>query len=157
MFTFCITCPLPNKLLPKPVTSLASWPISIHIFKIIRKTYQQGKQLEGEYIIVRENAEKYETRAWARHMASMRRRQNSKSLKTGEKNPPLNLSTTVTSIPSSKLTSLLISPASPVDFVCVSGLPAEIQNLGASSAACGVKPRSMLSKTWMWPWGYRPM
>ncbi|KAH9486629.1 Protein phosphatase 2C-like protein 4 [Psilocybe cubensis] len=44
-------------------------------------------------------------------------------------------------IPSSKYTSLLISPAAPVSLLSTSGVPAEIQKRGESSAVWGVKPR----------------
>lgn len=48
-----------------------------------------------------------------------------------------------------------MSPADPDELLCVSGLPAEIQNRGASSDAWALNPRSMFSRTWTCPWGYR--
>lgn len=57
-------------------------------------------------------------------------------------------------IPSSKYTSLLISPGVPVELLWVSGLPADMQKRGASRAAWGVNPRNMFNSTWMCPCGW---
>lgn len=59
---------------------------------------------------------------------------------------PLKVATVVSGIPSSKYISLLASPA-PVPESVASGIPGEIQNRGASSAACTVNPRRMFKST----------
>lgn len=73
---------------------------------------------------------------------------NQQSKKEDKKlHSPRSFSTTSSEIPSSKYTSPLISPARPVPFASVSGLPAEMQKRGASSAAWAVKPRRILRST----------
>lgn len=57
-------------------------------------------------------------------------------------------------MPSSKYTSLLMSPDCPLWLLSVSGLPAEMQKRGASSAACTPKPRRMFRRTCTCPCGY---
>lgn len=67
---------------------------------------------------------------------------------------PLSSSMTFRSIPSSNQISLSISPAPcSAFFTPLSGSPADIQKRGASRVDWLEKPRSLLRRTWMWPWG----
>ena len=70
---------------------------------------------------------------------------------------PRSVCTVSGEMPSSKKTVELMSPAAVSEFLTTSasGEPAEMQKRGASRADWGVKPRSMLRRTWTWPWGYR--